>query len=126
MKENFRQHTVAVLGASPKPDRYSYKAVRLLKENGYRVIPVNPAADEIEGLAVTRRLEDISETVHTLTVYVGPSRGEELLDAMLRLKPCRVILNPGTESEIIESRLEENGIPVVRACTLVMLQTGQF
>jgi len=126
MKLNGTKHTVAVLGASPKPDRYSNKAVRLLKENGYRVIPVNPAVDAIEGLAAVRRLEDITETVHTLTVYLGPERGEQLLDAMIRLKPGRVILNPGTESEAIHSRLEENGIPVLRACTLVMLRTGQF
>ncbi|MBN1896075.1 CoA-binding protein [bacterium] len=126
MKQKVRQQTVAVLGASPKPERYSNQAVRLLKENGHRVIPVNPAGNPVEGLAATRRLEDITETAHTLTVYVGPERGEALLDAMIHLKPGRVILNPGTESEIIESRLEENGIPVMRACTLVMLKTGQF
>jgi predicted CoA-binding protein len=126
MKQNGLKHTVAVLGASPKPDRYSNKAVRLLKENGYRVIPIHPVENAIEGLAAVRRLEDIAERVHTLTVYVGPDRGEQLLDAMLRLKPGRIILNPGTESEALQSRLEDNGIPVLRACTLVMLRTGQF
>jgi hypothetical protein len=35
-------------------------------------------------------------------------------------------MNPGTEDDAHEKRLTENGIEVERACTLVMLRTGQF
>jgi predicted CoA-binding protein len=41
--------TVAVLGASPKPDRYAYKAFQMLRDFGHRPVPVNPAFDEILG-----------------------------------------------------------------------------
>ena len=51
-KQEKQMETVAVVGASPKPDRYSNKAVNLLKVNGYNVIPVHPAVKEVNGIAV--------------------------------------------------------------------------
>ena len=117
---------VAVLGASPKPDRTSNQAVRRLRRHGHHVIPVHPAHDEIEGLPAARELAAIDGAVDTLTVYVGPRHGEELIDQIISLAPGRVILNPGTESDLVERRLQEWGIPVIRACTLVLLASGQF
>ena len=117
---------IAVLGASPKPDRASNQAVRRLRQHGHAVIPVHPAHDDIEGLPAVRDLAAIEGTVDTLTVYVGPRRGEELVDRIIALAPGRVILNPGAESELVERRLRERGIPVIRACTLVLLASGQF
>ena len=89
---------VVVLGASPKPDRYSNRAVRLLTEHGYRVIPVHPAAETIAGIDVRRRLAEIAEPVDTLTVYVSPAVSSPLQDEILRLRPERVIFNPGAEN----------------------------
>ncbi len=117
---------VAVLGASPKPDRTSNQAVRRLRQHGHHVIPVHPAHDEIDGLPVARDLTAIDGPVDTLTVYVGPRHGEELIDQIIALAPSRVILNPGAESDRVEQRLQERGIPVLRACTLVLLASGQF
>lgn len=116
----------AVLGASPNPERYANKAIRLLSSYGHEVIPVNPAFKEIEGLPVANSLEAISQPVDTLTLYVGPDRGEPLLPQMLALHPRRVIMNPGTESAVLAKALTEAGIEVVEGCTLVMLKTGQF
>jgi len=118
--------TVAVLGASNNPDRFSNMAVRRLREAGHRVIPVNPALTDIEGLPVAQSLADINEPVDTLTLYVGPQRSTPMIDDILRLAPKRVIFNPGTESEDLAAALDRAGIPHLEACTLVMLQTGQF
>ena len=118
--------TVAVLGASANPDRYSNTAVRRLREAGHRVIPVNPALDTIEGLPVSKSLGDISEPIDTLTLYVGPQRLAPLTDEILHLAPKRVIFNPGTESRDLAAALDRANIRHVEACTLVLLQTGQF
>ncbi len=120
------QETVVVLGSSPKPERHSNQAIRALLEHGHRVIPVHPLIRVIEGLPTARDLSDVREKVNTLTLYVSPERGKKLLKAMVDLRPDRVIMNPGTESEEIEAHLTTHGIPVLRACTLVMLRTGQF
>ena len=117
---------VVVLGASPKPSRYSNLAVRLLKSQGYRVIPVHPWAETIEDLPVLHALGAITEPVDTLTLYVGGQREKGLIDDIVGLKPGRVILNPGTGCWELEQALTEHGIPFIYGCTLVMLRSGKF
>ncbi len=115
-----------VLGASPKPERFSNKALRMLRSYGHDVIPVNPGHSVIEGLPVVRNLADIHEPVDTVTVYLSPNTGEQMAEAVAALKPKRVILNPGAESDTLEAVLESTGIEVLRDCTLVMLETKRF
>jgi hypothetical protein len=118
--------TVAVLGATDNPERYSFKAVQLLKHCGHQVIPVNPFLKEVDGQPVTPTLRDIKEPVDTLTLYVGPARLEPLTDDIVRLKPGRVIFNPGTESNALQLALTSAGIPWQESCTLVLLRTREF
>jgi predicted CoA-binding protein len=118
--------TVVVLGASPKSNRYSNKAIRMLKEQGYDVIPVHPKIEVIEGLGVVSELGLIKQKVDTLTLYVGPERSKTMLDSIVSLHPGRVIFNPGTESQLLESHLDQHKIPYIKGCTLVMLETGTF
>jgi predicted CoA-binding protein len=119
-------HNVVVLGASPKPARYSNQAMRLLMSHGYRVVPVHPMFEEIEGVAVTNTLNDIDLEVHTLAMYVGPERSLRMINDIVALNPWRVIFNPGTESPELENRLKQNGSECIKGCTLVMLRTNQF
>jgi len=78
---------VAVLGASPKEDRYSFRAVRMLKEHDHRPIPVHPKGHEVDGVAGLKSLDDITEPVDTLTVYVNEKISDGEYDRILRLKP---------------------------------------
>jgi predicted CoA-binding protein len=117
--------TVAVLGASANPERYAWQALRLLLDHGHTVIPVNPALESIEGLSVAKSLRDIP-AADTLTLYVGAARLPALTNDIVRLRPGRVIFNPGTESREVQAALDAAGIPWVEACTLVMLRSGQF
>ena len=117
---------VAVLGASDKPERYSNKAVNLLRQKGYSVVPVHPSLNEIDEIPVVNNLISIKEPVHTLSIYVSPEHISAHIDDIIKLKPGRVILNPGTESDELEQALTENNIPFQEACTLVLLKTGQF
>ena len=121
-----KNQAVVVLGASAKPERYSNKALKSLKEKGHRAIPIHPVLKQIEGLTVLPSLKDVTDKIDTLTVYLAPSRSEKLISDIIVLHPNRVILNPGAESDDLEKSLADHGIPVLRACTLVLLQTNQF
>ncbi|WP_006788248.1 CoA-binding protein [Thiorhodospira sibirica] len=118
--------TVVVLGASPKAERFSYKAIMSLKTHGHQVIPIHPLIPEIEGIPVISALDGVVEPVDTLTVYVGPQRSAELIPEIIALGPKRVILNPGTESPELEGALNAAGIAWLHDCTLVMLDEGRF
>lgn len=121
-----KSETVVVLGASNKPDRYANMAQKLLLQHGHRVIPVHPLLQQIDGVPVHASLDQIREPIDTVTMYVGPDRSAALADALVALKPKRVIFNPGSESDLLEQRLRAAGIAYEQACTLVLLNTGQF
>jgi predicted CoA-binding protein len=120
------KQTVVVLGASNKPERFSNMAIKKLIQHGHRVVPVHPRLAEIDGVSVISDIDNIDEPVDTLTLYVGPQRIQPLIEKIVALQPKRVIFNPGTESASLENRLTEKNIDFVRACTLVMLDSGGF
>jgi predicted CoA-binding protein len=117
---------VVVLGASPKPERYSNRAVRLLVKHGHEVVPVHPAISSIEGLTVVPGLEEVSGHVDTVTLYLSAKRSSLLKAPLMKLHPDRVIFNPGAENPALSAALEAQGIHTEDACTLVMLETNQF
>lgn len=117
---------VAVVGASQDEERYSHKAMKLLKEKGHTPVPVAPKHDRICDAEVCRTCRDIPGDVDTVTMYVSPARQAAVIDDVISIAPRRVIFNPGAENQDAYERLEAEGIEVVEACTLVMLNTGQF
>ncbi len=117
---------VVVLGASSKPHRYAFKAVKMLQEYGYHVMPVHPTLQNIDGLVVKHKLSHIRGSIDTLSLYIGPQRISPLIGDIIKLKPSRVILNPGTECEKLEQALIQNSIGFVKDCTLLMLEHGRF
>jgi hypothetical protein len=87
---------------------------------------VHPAGHDVLGIRGLKSLDEISQSIDTLTMYVGAQISDGELDRILKLKPRRVIFNPGSENETLAERLQAAEIEVVFACTLVMLQTDQF
>jgi len=115
-----------VLGASPKPERYSYKAVCSLKNNGYSVIAYGNRGGEVCGVNIqTSDFENISD-VHTISLYINSTFQKEYYDSILKLNPKRIIFNPGTENEELVKLAEENDIQTLEACTLVLLSIGSY
>lgn len=118
--------TVAILGASEDAERYAFKAQRLLKERGHRVIPVASRAAKIDGDPAVASLSDIGVPVDTLTIYVRPSVSSRFREEIVRLRPGRVIFNPGTENPALTKALSETGIRCQDECTLVLLRSNRF
>lgn len=117
---------VVVLGASDNPDRYSYKAMKMLEQFGHRPILVHPSLKKIEEKEVYSSLKEVKGKVDTLTLYVNPKISSAMKGEIISLNPGRVILNPGTENSDLESALKKAKIPFEHACTLVLLTTDQF
>lgn len=116
----------AIVGASPKPGRYSYLAMKLLKEKALPFVLVNPAYKNIEDEPVYPDLARVPGPVDTVSLYLAPDRQDEVVPQLVALKPRRVIFNPGSESAATQAALEAQGIECLEACTLVLLKTGQF
>ena len=117
---------VAIIGASPKPDRYAYRAFTLLREYGHKPVPINPAFSDLLGERCYRSISEVPQKIDTVTLYLRASRSDLLIDGIIAAKPRRIIMNPGAENPRLAARAEAAGIEVVEGCTLVMLRTGQF
>jgi uncharacterized protein len=117
---------VVVLGASPKPNRYAFRAIQMLLQHGHQAVPVNPAYDEILGLKCYSRIGEAPDPIDTVTVYLGKGRSDSLIEQITDVAPRRIILNPGAENDDLANAAHEQGIEVVEGCTLVMLTTGTF
>jgi predicted CoA-binding protein len=118
--------SVAIIGASHKPQRYAYMAQQLLMEKGYPVFPVSGNGREILDVPGYTGIEEIDQPIDTVTLYVNPVRHLPIFQQIIAARPKRIIFNPGTESTKLEQAYEEQGIETLRACTLVMLRTNQF
>jgi predicted CoA-binding protein len=114
-----------VLGASTNPSRYSNRAVKLLRSFKHEVIAVGRDEGEILDVSI---VHDIPADLKpdTVTMYLNPHNQEVYYDKILNAKPRRIIFNPGAENEELEKLANEKGIETIEACTLVMLNTGQF
>lgn len=114
-----------VIGASPKPERYSHRALHMLHNHGIETEALGFRENQYELGKIDAGRPDY-EGVDTVTLYIGPKIQEEYYDYVIGLKPRRVIFNPGTENPEFYKLLDEAGIEWESACTLVLLSTGQF
>lgn len=114
-----------VLGASENTDRYSNEACRLLRFYNHSVMAIGAKPGMIEDVKIVTEFPE-NQTVDTVTLYINPSLQAAYEEKIINLKPKRVIFNPGTENISLQNLLEENGIEVIEACTLVMLKTNQY
>lgn len=126
MMPNSKSETVAVLGASPKSDRYAFRAMEMLRKHGHRAVPVNPAFAKVLGQTCYAKIGEVPESIDTVTLYLGKRRSDPLIDEIVAAKPIRIIMNPGAENNDLAEKAREAGIEVIEACTLVMLQVGNF
>jgi predicted CoA-binding protein len=118
--------TVAIIGASEKKDRFAHMAMTALLDHGHEVRLVNPFKETIDGQKCFKAVTDINEKINTVTLYVNPHRFRDHIEEVIKVKPERVIMNPGTTDADMQKKLEDAGINVLRACTLVLLSSGRF
>jgi predicted CoA-binding protein len=114
-----------VIGASENPKRYSYKAIIALLNKGYKVLAIGKRKGEVEGVRISTQISKI-EKIDTVTLYINPSHQEEYESFLFKLKPNRVIFNPGTENPKLRKKLDQKGIKTLEACTLVLLASNQY
>lgn len=113
-----------VVGASENENRYSNFAIKRLLSHGHKVLAVGNRVGEVDGVKIEKDFP--TETIDTVTLYVSARNQEGVIPEILKLKPRRVIFNPGTENIDFEKELQYQGIASERACTLVMLSSGTY
>ncbi|HKR07266.1 MAG TPA: CoA-binding protein [Bacteroidia bacterium] len=114
-----------IIGASEKEWRYSFLAVNKLLDHGHEVAALGVREGKIREVNIETGFPEIKD-VDTITLYLSEKNQKSYYDYILKLKPSRIIFNPGAENKELWEIAEKNGIEPVDACTLVLLSTGQF
>ena len=118
--------TVLIVGASDKPERYAHKAMLALEAHGHRTVLVHPRLTQIDDRPVLPDLASVTDAIDTVTLYINPTLSTPMKDALIALRPRRVLFNPGTENPDLATALQAAGIQTEEACTLVLLATHSF
>ena len=105
--------TWAVVGCSPDPYRDSHRIAALLQGRGFRVIPVNPAADEILGERCFASVHDIGEPVDVVDVFRRSSEAGAHVDEAIAIGAKAVWLQLGVIDPAAAERARAAGLRVV-------------
>jgi predicted CoA-binding protein len=116
--------TIAVVGASPKPDRPSHHVMRYLLDHGYRVIPVRPRdCDEVHGVPCVSSLREIDEPIDLVDVFRRPEATPDVAREAVAVGAKALWLQSGIVSDEARAIAEDAGLDYVEdACTKVVHQ----
>ena len=107
--------TIAMIGASDRPDRPSYGVMAYLQSRGYRVLPVNPqiTGEHVHGEFVWRELSQIGEPIDMVDIFRRPEAAGEAVDQAIAAGARSVWLQIGVINQAAAARAEAAGLKVV-------------
>ena len=107
--------TIALVGASDRPDRASHGVMKFLQDRGYRVFPINPqiTGQHLHGEFVWRELAQIGEPIDIVDIFRRPMAAGEAVDEAIAVGAKAVWLQLGVINEEAAARAEAAGLKVV-------------
>lgn len=107
--------TIAMVGASDRPDRASNGVMKFLQDHGYRVIPVNPTitGEHIHGEYVWRELGQIGEPIDMVDIFRRSSEVGPIVDQAIAIGAKAIWMQLGVIDEEAAARAEAAGLKVV-------------
>jgi predicted CoA-binding protein len=121
------QRKLAVVGVSRKRMKFGNLAFRELRGKGYKLFPVHPFAEAIEGERCYPSLSMLPEPVDGVLIIVPPAQAEQVVRDAAGAGIRRVWLQQGAESAAAIRFCEENGISAVHGeCILMFAEPAAF
>ncbi len=107
--------TIAMIGASDRPDRASYEVMKFLQDHGHRVLPVNPqiTGEHVHGEYVWRELAQIGEPIDIVDIFRNSAAAGEAVDQAIAAGAKAVWMQLGVVNEDAAARAEAAGLKVV-------------
>lgn len=122
MEEKMLEKKVwAVVGANENAEKYGNMIYKKLKTFGYKVYPVNPKYQVIEGDKCYSNLSLLPEKPDVINMVVSPNIGKTVIEEAANLGVENIWLQPGTYNDEIINLIDKKGINAVKACVLMSL-----
>jgi predicted CoA-binding protein len=104
---------IAVVGLSDKPDRVSYMVAEAMQKKGYRIIPVNPNAEQILGETCYASLSDIPEPVYIVNVFRRSDQVAPIAEEAVKIQAKVFWLQQGIFSDEAAEIAQSGGLEVI-------------
>jgi predicted CoA-binding protein len=105
---------IAVIGASPKPERPSHQISAYLKDQGYKVIPVNPGQTEILGDKCYKSLTEVPEAVDIVDIFRDPEAVPGIVDEAIAKKAKVIWMQLGIVHNEAAEKARQAGLQVIQ------------
>ncbi|MEL7561917.1 CoA-binding protein [Dehalogenimonas sp. 4OHTPN] len=105
--------TIAVVGASPDPQRHSNAVMGYLIASGYRVIPINPTVESVLGRKSYPDLNSVPYKIDIVNVFRAPDKVMPTIEEAIKAGAGALWLQEGVVNEEAAARARQAGLPVV-------------
>ena len=114
---------IAVVGLSDKPDRESHQVAVYLRQQGYRIVPVNPNANEILGEKSYANLREIPFPVDIVDIFRKPEAVPQIVDEAIAIGTRTIWMQSGIVHNAAAAKARSAGLKVVMSrCLMVELR----
>lgn len=105
--------TFAVIGASADESKYGYEVFKILTEHNYKVYPVNPRYDEIDGKKCFSVIDSLPVIPEVIVIILSPQNSVGILDTLAGYKNSVLWLPPDCWSEKVIEKLNESELKFI-------------
>ena len=128
IKQFLEAEGFGVVGASADRNKYGNKVLRCYQMNGLKVLPVNPAQNEIEGLKCVASVSALPDFVASISIITPQSVTEKVVELAIARGIKNIWMQPGAESKSAIRRCVESGVNVIAdgSCILVVLGYREY
>lgn len=120
IKEFEKKRIWAVVGNIHNKEKFAYKIYKFMKNMGYKVYPVDPTGEIIDGEQSFKTLSDLPEIPEAVDMVINPIRGEAIIDEANRLNIKYVWFQPGAENSELVEKATTYGMNVIHnQCVMV-------
>jgi predicted CoA-binding protein len=105
--------TIAVVGCSRHPQKAAHTVPKYMKEQGYKIIPVNPFANQILEEKAHKSLSEINKPVDIVNIFRPSDQCLEVVKEAVNLKPKVIWMQLGIENKEAAQLAEKHGIEVI-------------
>jgi predicted CoA-binding protein len=114
-----RARTIAIVGASPSPERHSHAVARYLAHEGYDVIPVRPDRSDVAGMAAYASVAEIPGAVDLVVLFRTPSAVPAHVEEAANKGVDAVWLPPGACSPAADAAARQHGLTLIKDCCVM-------
>jgi len=108
-----KSKTIAVVGCSRNPEKPAFQIPEFMQQHGYKIIPVNPSADEILNEKAYKSISEVKEKIDIVDIFRPSEDALEIVKEAIKINPKVIWMQLGIINEKAAKLAENNGIDVV-------------